>query len=367
MRITKLHLGSIKVPLRRPFITALRAIVEIDDTLIKLETDDGLIGWGEAPATPVITGDTKGGIHDGLVIAFNAIKGLDLVEDWELIQTRLAASMVHNTSAKAAIDIALHDLVSQATNQPLFDWLGGCVRKELITDLTISVDTPDAMVAAAIEATSSGFDILKIKVGTNAALDVVRLREIRDAVGSAVRLRLDANQGWTPAEAITVITALEDAGIAPELVEQPVAAADFAGLKLVTDTVYTPILADEAVFSYHDANKIISEHVADLINLKLMKTGGIYQACKIIDLAKNAGVDAMVGAMMETSVSITAAAHLAVSAEPVTMIDLDPPLLCASNPVRQGMAWLGASIILPDAPGLGITEVIGGRFGEVYS
>ena len=362
MHVSRLVIGDVSVPLLRPFKTVLRTVTSIDDTLIRLETDTGLVGWGEAPATPVITGDTRGGILDGLVIAAKAIEGLHLIDDWDAVQTRLANCMVHNTSAKAAIDIALHDLVAQAAGKPVYDWLGGRVRDHLVTDLTISVGDVDAMIEESVEGVERGFDTLKVKVGTDAELDIVRLTEIRNAVGPDVALRLDANQGWTADEAIRVITALEDAGIIAELVEQPVRAHDFDGLKRVTDNVTTPILADEAVFSAHDAERILRERAADLINIKLMKTGGIHQARKIVALAEQAGVECMLGAMMETAVSITAAAHLAMTAPCITMIDLDPPLLCSENPVQGGMVWDGAVITLPDTPGLGITDVEGARF-----
>lgn len=361
MRVGGARVGLVSIPLVRPFVTALRTVRALESVVVQLVGDDGVVGWGEAPPTPVITGDTRGGIIDGVGLAMAAIRDVDLA-DWGEVQDRLSRCMVHNTSAKAAVDLALHDLAARAAGVRLVDWLGGAVRGELITDLTISVGPVDDMVAASVEAVEAGFGILKIKVGTDAVLDVVRLREIRAAVGPEVALRLDANQGWSAPEAIGAITELEDAGVDMELVEQPVPAEDFDGLAQVTAAVATPILADEAVFTPRDAAKIINERAADMINIKLMKTGGIHQARRIIDLATEAGVPCMLGAMMESAVSITGAAHLALASECITMIDLDPPLLCAANPVQGGLQWQGPRLWVPDAPGSGIETVEGVRW-----
>ena len=142
--------------------------------------------------------------------------------------------------------------------------------------MTLSVGDPDALVAAGKARVADGFDVLKVKVGTgDAAADFERVRRVREAIGPEPRLRLDANQGWTRRDAVTAIRAMEDAGCAIELVEQPVAAADLEGMAWITDRVSTPILADESVYGVRDLVAVIRHGAADLVNVKLAKCGGL--------------------------------------------------------------------------------------------
>ena len=173
------------------------------------------------------------------------------------------------------------------------------------------------------------------------------------------KLRLDANQGWTPKEAVRGVRRLEDAGLDIELVEQPVKAWDIEGLKFVTDNVETPIMADESMFSPHDAFKILSMRAADMINIKLMKCGGIHNALRIVSIAEACGVECMVGSMIESKVSITAAAHLACAKKNITRFDLDAVVLLAEDPVVGGLKVEIPTVILPNKPGLGIERIEG--------
>jgi L-alanine-DL-glutamate epimerase-like enolase superfamily enzyme len=268
------------------------------------------------------------------------------------------SSCVGNAPAKAAVDIALHDLWGKLSGRPLYRLLGGTPR-EIATDCTISLNQPDEMVRDALEALGDGYQALKVKVGGDFRADVERLRAIRGAVGAGALLRVDANQGWRPKEAIRSIKAMEDLGLDIELVEQPVPYYDIEGLKRVTDSVDTAVLADESVYSARDALRLISLRAADMINIKLMKSGGISGALAICAMAESAGMECMIGAMMEGKVSVTAAAHLALSRRVITKYDLDPPILCAKDPVRGGASYAGPFISLPDTPGLGIDGIEG--------
>ena len=172
-------------------------------------------------------------------------------------------------------------------------------------------------------------------------------------------IRVDANQGWTPKQAVRIISMLEDANLDAELVEQPVKAGDLEGMRYVTQHVYTPILADESVFTPADAIRILESGAADLVNIKLMKTGGLYNAMSIASIARALDAECMMGCMLEGNVAVTAAAHAAMARGSVTRIDLDGPALCTENPVHGGAQFNGSRITLPDAPGLGITDIDG--------
>ena len=356
MKISDIQVGTISLPLTRPFKTALRTVEAVNDIVVRVITDNGLVGYGEAPPTAVITGDTPGSILCAIQDFIRpALLGMDL-DDFDGILAKLDGCLVHNTTPKAAVDMALYDIWGKAQGKPLYRLLGGA-RQSFRTDLTISVNPVAQMVADSLDAAAQGFDILKIKVGKEGLADVERIKAIREAVGSKVELRIDANQGWTAEQSIAIIKALEDKGLRIELVEQPVPAHDLEGLKRVSDAVDTPILADEAVFSHYDAKRLIETRAADLINIKLMKTGGIHNALKICRMAEEHGVECMIGCMLESRLSVAAAAHLAAGQKIITRADLDGPSLCSIDPYSGGPAFDGPVISMTEDRGVGVTDI----------
>ncbi|MDR2649733.1 MAG: dipeptide epimerase [Clostridiales bacterium] len=353
MKIKKVTTSIISVPLKTPFKTALRVVDSINDVCVRIETADGMVGLGEAPPTALITGETIDSVR-AAIEGFIAPKIIGRsVMDFEDLMEAAQRALIKNTSAKAAVDMALYDIMAQALNLPLYRLLGGS-RTELESDVTISLNDTDQMIADSMAAVENGFRILKIKTGKSGLKDAYRVTEIRQAVGSAIELRVDANQGWTPKESVRIIQAMEDGGCGASLVEQPVNAHDIDGLRYVTQNTATPILADEAVFSPSDAIEIIRTGAADMINIKLMKTGGIHEALKICDIAGIYGTPCMMGCMLESRLSTAAAAHLAAAKHIISMVDLDGPMLCASDPFTGGPNFSGARIKMSDDPGVGI-------------
>lgn len=356
MKIKDIQVGLISIPLKKPFKTALRTVDSIMDIVVKITTDTGHVGYGEAAPTAVITGDTLGSIRAAIEGYIRPqLLGME-IENLEEISNRIDKALIGNNSAKAAVDIAIYDLFGQYLNAPLYKVLGG-YRNEIISDLTISVNSPEEMAKDSMEAVNLGYKTLKIKVGIGAEIDLKRIEAIRDAVGYDVDLRLDANQGWKPKEAVRLIRTMEDKGYNIELIEQPVYAKDIEGLKYVTDNVHTPILADEAVFSPRDAMEIIQNRAADLVNIKLMKTGGIHNALRIISVAEMYQVECMIGCMLESKLSVSAAVHLAAAKSIITKIDLDGPLLCKEDPFEGGPSFRDSVITLGEGPGLGFKSI----------
>lgn len=355
MKITRIEIGEVHIPLVTPFKTALRTVDTVNDLVVRITTDDGHTGFGEAPPTAVITGDTKGSIRCAVEeFIAPSLTGME-IEDLDGIMERLHGCILKNTSAKAAVDMAVYDLYAQSCGRPLYQALGGR-RREIETDLTISVNPVDEMVADSLRAVAQGFRILKIKVGRDGMGDVARMEAIRRAVGPDIRLRVDANQGWEAKQAVRIIRAMEDRGLEVELVEQPVKAQDFVGMQFVTAQVATPILADESVFSAADAIRLIEGRAADWINIKLMKTGGIYGALQICAIAEAFGVECMIGCMLESKIAVSAAAHLAAAKGVITRADLDGPSLCSVDPYAGGPCYEGPWIRMNETPGLGIVS-----------
>lgn len=361
MIITEIRLGILSVPLRVPFKTALRTVNSVEDVIVEIHTDTGAVGYGEAPPTAAVTGDTTGSIIGAIrdVISKHLV-GRD-VDDFENLMLTLNQCIVKNTSAKAAVDMALWDLYGQLHQIPVYKLLGGS-RNKIVTDITISVNSPEEMAQDAVNAKERGYDCLKIKVGKDASMDLERLIAVRKAVGNDMLLRIDANQGWNPKEAVRLLNAMQEKGLMIEFVEQPVKAHDFEGMKYVTEHSYVPVLADESVFSPEDALKIMQMRAADYVNIKLMKCGGIYNALKIASAAEVYGVECMIGCMLEAKVSVNAAVHLACAKQIITKIDLDGPVLCKVDPVIGGAVFDEKDITVSDAPGLGIERIEGIRY-----
>ncbi len=360
MKITAVKLGKISVPLRVPFKTALRSVSSVEDVVVEIHTDTGAVGYGEAPPTGVITGDTTEAII-GAIRGHIAptIMGRD-IDDFEDLMRAMNASIVHNTSAKAAVDMALYDLYGQLYKLPVYKMLGGC-RTQIATDITISVNSPEEMAADAINAIERGYDCLKCKVGKDPSLDFARLAAIRNAVGSDCLLRIDANQGWSPKEGVRILNKMQEMGLDIEFCEQPVLAHDLDGLKYVCDNSPVPVLADESVFSDVDALKIMQMHAADYVNIKLMKCGGIYNALRIASAAESYGVECMIGCMLEAKISVNAAVQLACAKQIITKVDLDGPILCTEDPIIGGAVFHEKDITVSSGVGMGITGIEEGK------
>jgi o-succinylbenzoate synthase len=359
MKITDIRFGMLRVPLKTPFKTALRTVDTIEDIVVSVHTDTGHVGYGEAPATAVITGDTHGSIVEAIRKFISPRLIGEEVANLNRVTQLIQGAIEKNSSAKAAVEIAVYDLFGQLYKAPLYKMLGGG-DPVITTDITISVDYIDKMVADSIAAVERGFESLKIKVGKDIGVDIERIKAIYAAVEDRALLRVDANQGWTAKQAVYALQTLEDAGVRLELVEQPVKAQDLEGMKYVTERVHTPIMADESVFGPVEVIELIRMRAADIINIKLMKTGGLSTAIQIADIAGMYQVECMIGCMIETSISVAAAVHLAVAkANVITKIDLDGPSLCAFNPVDGGVIFNEAEISVTDAPGLGIREIRG--------
>ncbi|KAB0577661.1 o-succinylbenzoate synthase [Fusobacterium naviforme] len=361
MKITAIRLGAISVPLRVPFKTALRTVKSVEDIILEVHTDTGAVGYGEAPPTGAVTGHTTGAIIGALKehIIPNLL-GRD-VDDFEDVMQLIQSCVVGNSSAKAAADMALWDLYGQLYRVPVYKLLGGA-RNRIVTDITISVNAPEEMARDAVHAIERGYDCLKIKVGANPTLDVERLRAVRQAVGDEICLRIDANQAWQPKQAVRILNQMQEQGLKLEFVEQPVKAYDLEGLKYVTDHSYVPVLADESVFSPRDAMKVLEQRAADLINIKLMKCGGIYNALKIASAAEIYGVECMIGCMLEAKISVNAAVELACAKQIFTRIDLDGPVLCSEDPILGGALFEEKQITVSDEAGMGIRGVEGLRY-----
>ena len=346
-----------RAPLKKTFKIALGEISSAETVIVRLSTDDGRFGYGEASPYQPVTGDSVadalGFINHtmGPQLTGREADGIGVIHcAMDAVCMRLNAT---NTPGRAGIDIALYDLASQRAGMPLYRFLGGadpCV----YSDYTIALAAPGDMAQAALQAVQAGFEMLKIKAGLDAEQDVENLRAIRRTVGSRVRLRLDANQGWNEASAVKALNAVADLDI--EEAEQPLSANDLAGLARLRAQVPQPIMLDESVHSPVNALRAVDAKAGAMINIKLMKSAGLLPALKINAIAEAAGLPCMVGCMMETRIGIAAGAHLVASQPNIRFADLDSHLeIAQQNVVTGGFAQTGGVIKLSETPGLGVS------------
>jgi o-succinylbenzoate synthase len=357
MHIIKIRYGNMQIPLRTPFKTALRTVELIDDVVISIETDTGHVGFGSAPPTVAITGESKESILAALRWHIEPLVMGKSISDITGLCSIIQNSCIGNSSAKAAAEIALYDLFAQQQGKPLYQVLGGSSAL-LHTNLTISANDVEIMLADCESAIQRGFKALKVKVGKESYLDIERLSKIYAYVDGRASLRIDANQGWTAEQTILVLQTLENAGMVFELIEQPVVASDIDGLKYIKQRVKTPVLADESAFTLLQVKKLVELDAVDLINIKLMKTAGLSQAIAIADYCAANAKQCMMGCMLEGAISATAAVHFAIAKRNViSKIDLDGPTLGAFNPIDSNVNFNDAIISVTDAPGLGISQL----------
>jgi L-alanine-DL-glutamate epimerase-like enolase superfamily enzyme len=248
--------------------------------------------------------------------------------------------------------MALYDITSQDAGLPLFKFLGGNKTKSLITDYTVSIGDPVKMADDARKIQEEGFQFIKVKLGISGKKDIERIRVIRQAVGSDIPLRIDANQGWDTQEAIETLGSLSQFNI--QFCEEPVARWNYMDLPKIKKASLIPIMADESCCDHHDAKRLIDIAACDYFNVKLGKSAGIFNALKIIQLAEKNGIKIQIGGFLESRLGFSASAHLALANENIVYFDFDTPLMLLEDHVVDGISYSPVGVVsVPDKPGLG--------------
>jgi o-succinylbenzoate synthase len=338
-----------KIPMV-PFTIATGTMQFAQNVLIKVHTDEGIIGLGECSAFPMIVGETQLSCYNHAKDFAGYWKGKNPLEIKERLK-ELDTIIAGNYTAKSAFDIALYDIAAKAANQPLYAFLGG-TQKPIESDLTIGIDSPDAMASQAIEFKEKGVRMIKVKLGKDPQTDIERIQKIRNVVGDSIKLRIDANQGWSTEDALPVLQALAPFEI--EFCEQPMHKYYDDFLPALCAASPIPIMADESVFTHHDARKLIANKACHLINIKFSKSGGIHEAIKIQSIAKQNNMACMMGGMLESRLALSAKMHFAMAHDNVKYYDMDTCLLGhLEDPIVGGVQFNGMHLSISDAPGIG--------------
>jgi L-alanine-DL-glutamate epimerase-like enolase superfamily enzyme len=348
MRITSVSAHIVKVPLVMPFVIAAGTQNDYHGVFVKVTAGD-LHGWGEAAPSKRVTGETEASVMKFVKKMAPRIKARP--PSLDLVPTIFDA---RNGSGTAALDMAIHDLVGKIEGRPVRDMYAPGNRPKrtsIETSITISVGGLEATLERAQELIEKGATTLKMKIGTDPRRDIERVKAVR-SMFPRVKIRLDGNQGYDEGQATYVLKELEPEGI--QFIEQPIDKLYLGAMARVRKHVNIPIMADEALTDYKSLEKIIKKGAADMINIKLMKVGGIREGMRIAHRALEAGLGVQVGCMIETRVAITAGMHLALADESILYADLDGHLDLKEDVVTGGVTTRLGKDRISNAPGLGL-------------
>jgi len=349
--IDQINIYASPIKLKEPFVISLGPLTHAENVVIEIRSREGFVGFGECSPFLTINGESMG---TALVVAqllAKIMKGKNALDIGGCVQA-MDKIIYGNSSIKSAFDIALHDIAAQHAGLPLYTFLGGKKNKTIQTDYTISLGSVEKMISDAQHIKEQGFQLIKVKLGGTKEEDIQRVKSIRSAIGNGIVLRIDANQGWTPLDAIEILKAIAPYDI--QHCEEPIPRWQFMKLPFVREQSPIPIMADESCCDEHDAERLIGLQACDSINVKLGKAGGIVKALKIIRLAEQAKRDLQIGGFLESRLAFTASAHLALCSDQILHYDFDTPMMFEEDPVVGGIQYLEKGIVeIPDVPGLG--------------
>ncbi|WZL72308.1 enolase C-terminal domain-like protein [Clostridiaceae bacterium 35-E11] len=352
--IKDIEVKVIELPLKKQWKISLYAAKTRAHAILKITTEDCIIGYGESSPSPAFMGET--GYTVKLVVdkyLKPALIGQN-VFDVDMLHERMNAAIYGNYAAKSTVDIALYDIMGKTLSTPVYKLLGGKYRSDVELSWVVGMQNLEDAIEEAKEKLKIGYKVLKVKVGNTPEIDYALVKTIRKAVGDDVPIRLDANQGYDYKTAVDVFSRIEEFGL--ESIEQPVRRWDIEGMKFVKNRLSTPIMADESVSSLHDVNHIIKERAADIVNIKVGKVGGLSIAKKIVASLEAAGMTATAGSNLEVGIGSAASVHFVASSKIVNV----PNDLLIGGPLHEydiingGLEMVDGKVVCPENPGLGI-------------
>jgi muconate cycloisomerase len=325
--------------------------------IVKIETDEGITGWGEATVVSLWSGETQGGATALMRDYFAPLLiGRDPA-DIESLAAAMDAAALENHFTKAAVEMALFDLSGKAQNKPVYELLGGAKNPlQIPIKFSIGLREPEDAANIAANKVQEGFTAIKLKVGPDPQKDLLRVRLVREAIGDKIKLNVDTNGGWNVEESIREIRRYEPYDLA--YVEQPTPRWDLHGLAKVRAATGVKIMADEAVFSIWQAEEVVRQNAADLISIYPGKNGGLLKSQKICRIAEDAGIGCHLGSNLEWDIGTAAMCHLAVACKNVPVkqfpVDILGPLYYSIKPKEKPIHFENGRVHTPTGFGLGV-------------
>jgi L-alanine-DL-glutamate epimerase-like enolase superfamily enzyme len=349
MKIDRIEYWSVTMKLAEPYVIAYERVDSTTNIFLRLETNTGHIGYGCAAPDEGVTGETEKSALSTCATIEAYLKGCDPLRQ-ALHLTEISTFAPKQPSVLAMVDMALYDILGQVAGLPLYKILGG-YRDFMKTSITIGILPVKPTVEKAKDFMQQGFRAIKIKGGQDVRMDIERILKVREAIGPDMEIRFDANQGFTVEESIRFVETTRSAKL--ELVEQPTPRGEPDLLSRVTKGTSIPIMADESLMSLRDAFRLAKGDTMDMVNIKLMKVGGIAEALQVNGVARAAGLEAMVGCMDESALGISAGLHFALSRPNVLYADLDGHLDLLEDPTKASVLLRDGYLYPNDLPGLG--------------
>jgi L-alanine-DL-glutamate epimerase-like enolase superfamily enzyme len=351
MKITSIQLFAIHLPLKDPFIVSYQSYTHMPSIIVKVTTEEGIVGYGEGVPDEHVTGETWEGTYNVLKNTLGPVLIGQNPMEMERVHEVMNKAIYGAPTAKAAIDIACFDIIGKKLQQPVYQLIGGRYHEEFPITHVLSIADPDEMAEEAARMMEKGYQSFKMKVGTKVSRDVERIKAVRSQVGDDIAIRVDVNQGWVNSSTtITAVEQLRNYGL--DWLEQPVSADDIDGMAEIKAKTTIPLMIDEGLKGTREMREIIQKRAADKVNIKLMKCGGIYPAVKLAHQAELAGIECQIGSMVESSVGSAAGYHVAFSKKIITSVELTGPLKFSKD--VGNLAYEIPFIRLPEKPGLGI-------------
>lgn len=350
MKIKEIEYFKLDMPLAVPYTIAYETISHTTNIILKLVTDSGITGWGCAAPDKYITGeDAEDVVHNINTFVIDTLKNHSPFRIAK-INHILKNVMPTSSSTIAMVDMALYDIIARKAQIPLYQLLGG-FRDSIPTSITIGIIPINETIEKAKEYLSKGFSVIKLKGGMSLSEDIEKILVMREKLGYKFKIRFDANQGYTTEEAVEFIKKTKKAKI--EIFEQPTSQKKEERLGEVTQQVEVPVMADESIKTLKDAFRLASNELIDMVNIKLMKVGGITEAQHINSVAKAAGMEVMVGCLDECALGISTGLHFALSRPNIEFADLDGHLDLLNDPFKN-LFKLEKGVLFPyNEPGLG--------------
>lgn len=354
MKISAVEYFKLEMPLAIPYTIAYETVSSTTNIILKLTTDKGITGWGCAAPDLEVTGETADDVLRH--IETTVIELLKNQSPYQLAHFthELKRLCPHASSTMAMVDIAIHDLMARKAKLPLYQLLGG-YRNKIPTSITIGILPLKETIEQATYFLKKGFTIIKLKGGIAIEEDIEKILKLREHHGNEFLLRFDANQGYTPAQAIAFIKETTSAKI--EILEQPTQHGEEEHLGEVKRNIHIPVMADESIKTLKDAFRLTKNDLIDMVNIKLMKVGGILESQHINSVAKAAGMEVMVGCLDECALGISAGLHFALSRPNIEYADLDGHLDLLEDPFTDLFDLRNGILYPSDAYGLGEVNI----------
>lgn len=352
--IKNVEVKVLELPLKKQWKISLYEQTTRAHAVVRITTEDGIVGFGEAAPSPAFMGET-GYTMEVAVNRYlkDAVIGMDVFST-DLIHEKMNSAIYGNYAAKSAIDMALYDIMGKITELPAYRLLGGLYREKAALSWVVGMQDLDASIEEAREKLKEGYCVLKVKVGKSPEVDYRLVKRIRDELGDGFPLRLDANQGYNYSTALGIFRRLEEFGL--ESIEQPVKRWDIQGMRMLRERLKTPIMADESVSDFHSAGVVIREQACDSVNIKVGKVGGLTMAKKIAACLEAEGLLATAGSNLEVGIGSAASIHFVAST-----VNADIPNdMLLGGPLHQHDIIIedfkvkDGYVEVPQKPGLGI-------------